>query len=270
VVSGLFQGMPVGGSMSASSLVVSAGARTRTALLFAAATMAIVIVLLAEVVGRVAMPALAGLLIVVGYATVKPRKLVAVARTGPVPLTVMALTLVLTLVIPLQYAVLVGVGMSVLLFVIGQSSRLTTRRLVIRDDGQIVEEDPPELLEPRSVVALQPYGAVFFATASVLVDQMPTITPETQRSVVILRLRGTDAAGATVLDVLDAYADALAAVDSRLVIVTDNERFREQLAERGLTDRATVYAGTPVVGETVRRAIDDAVDWIGTGSEAES
>ncbi|MFM8534340.1 MAG: SulP family inorganic anion transporter, partial [Acidimicrobiia bacterium] len=63
----------------------------------------------------------------------------AIARTGPVPLTVMLVTLVLTMLIPLQYAVLVGVGLSVLLFVIQQSSRLVTRRLVLRDDGAVVE-----------------------------------------------------------------------------------------------------------------------------------
>ena len=43
----------------------------------------------------------------------------------------MLVTLVLTMLIPLQYAVLVGVGLSVLLFVIQQSSRLVTRRLVL-------------------------------------------------------------------------------------------------------------------------------------------
>lgn len=43
VVSGLFQGMPVGGSMSASSLAVAAGAKSRLALLIAGGVMAIVI-----------------------------------------------------------------------------------------------------------------------------------------------------------------------------------------------------------------------------------
>ena len=61
VASGLFQGMPVGGSVSASSLNKEAGARSRQSLLFAAVVMAIVIVVFGEAVGGVAMPALAGL-----------------------------------------------------------------------------------------------------------------------------------------------------------------------------------------------------------------
>jgi SulP family sulfate permease len=265
VVAGVFQGMPVGGSMSASSLAVSAGAKTRTALLFAGAVMAVVVVALADAVQRVAMPALAGLLIVVGVGTVKPAKVLAVARTGPVPRTVMAVTLVLTLIIPLQFAVLVGVGISVLLFVIGQSSRLVTRRIEFRDDGRVVEVDPPEALPPDEVVVLQPYGAIFFATASTLRDQMPEVTPDSRRSVVVLRMRGTDDAGATLLDVLGDYARSLAAVDSKLVIVTDNQRVIEQLHDTGTIDAIgpdNVYAGTAVVGETVRRAHDDAMSWI--------
>jgi SulP family sulfate permease len=265
VVSGLFQGMPVGGSMSASSLVVTAGARGRGALLVAGVVMATVIVLFAGVVELVAMPALAGLLIVVGVGTVKPAKVMAIAHTGPVPMTVMLVTLVLTMLIPLQYAVLVGVGISVLLFVIQQSSRLVTRRLVLRDDGIVVEVDPPAELGRGEVVVLQPYGAIFFASASVLEDQMPDVTAATSRSVVILRIRGADDAGVTFIDTLARYAARLATTDSKLVIVTDNERLVRQLRETGAATSIgedNVYVGTEVVGETTRRAHADALAWI--------
>lgn len=272
VLSGLFQGMPVGGSMSASSLAVSGGARTRTAMLFAAAVMALVVVAFADAVERVAMPALAGLLIVVGFGTIKPAKVVSVGRTGPVPLTVMAITLVLTMLVPLQYAVLVGVAISILMFVIGQSSRLVVRRVVFRDDGRAIETDPPDRLPPGEVVVLQPYGAIFFASAAALLEQMPVVTPDSRDSVVILRLRGTDDAGATLLDVLDGYARSLAGTGSRLVVVTDNERVIRQLHDTGTIasiGAGNVYRGTAVLGETVRRAHDDALAWIVARSAGE-
>lgn len=265
ILSGLFQGMPVGGSMSASSLTVTAGARTRASLLVAGAVMAVVVVALADVVQRVAMPALAALLIVVGVGAVKPAKLMAVARTGMVPATVMVITLVLTLIIPLQYAVLVGVGISVILFVVGASSRLVTRRILVRDDGRMVEVDPPDELPPGDVVALQPYGAIFFATASVLVDQMPDVTERSRGSVVVLRLRGADDAGVTLLEVLTRYARSLTAVGSKLVIVTDNPRVIAQLHQTGAIaaiGESNVYRGTEVVGETTLLAIADARAWI--------
>ncbi len=265
VVSGLFQGMPVGGSMSGSAIVAGAGARSRAALFFAGGVMAIVIIVFAPVVERIAIPSVAGLLIVVGVGTVKPAKIQRVARTGPVPLTVMSITLVLTMIIPLQFSVLVGVGLSVLLFVINQSSGLATRRLEIRDDGRVREIDPPKDLAPGEVVVLQPYGAIFFATASVLRNQMPSITPSTRYSVVILRIRGADDAGATLLDVLAQYAQKLAAADSKLVLVTDNEHVIRQLDQTGAIEAigaGNVYRGTDFIGETVRRAHEEAVDWV--------
>jgi SulP family sulfate permease len=54
-----FRGMPVGGSISATSLVVASGARTRFANIFAGILMVIITLLFAGAVGRLAMPALA-------------------------------------------------------------------------------------------------------------------------------------------------------------------------------------------------------------------
>ena len=196
IAAGLFQGMPVGGSMSASSLMATGGARTRAAAFYAAGVMAVVIVLFGGVIELVAMPSLAGLLIVIGVATIKPARVMSVAKTGVVPLTVMSITFGLTLVVPLQYAVLVGVGISAILFVIQQSTRLVTKRLVFHDDGRVEETDPPVTVPPDEVIVLQPYGALFFATAATLVEQMPTVTPESVNSAVILRVRSADEAGA--------------------------------------------------------------------------
>ncbi len=262
VVAGLFQGMPVGGSMSGSSLMATAGARTRTAAFFAAGVMAIVILLFGGVIELVAMPSLAALLIVVGVGTVKPDRIMSVAKTGAVPLTVMSITFVLTLVIPLQFAVLVGVGISAILFVIRQSTRLVTKRLVFHDDGRVEEAEPPATVPTDEVVVLQPYGALFFATASTLIEQMPAVAPTSRNSVVILRVRGADEAGATLIDVLQTYAAALRGVDSKLMLVTDNERVIRQLRVTGATDvigSDNVYRSSAFIGETTRRAHNDAL-----------
>ncbi len=270
IAAGLFQGMPVGGSMSASSLVASAGAKTRTAAFFAAGVMALVIVLFAGVIELVAMPSLAGLLIVVGVGTIKPSQVMSVAKTGTVPLTVMSITLLLTMIIPLQFAVLVGVGISVILFVLRQSTRLVTRRLVFHDDGRVEEVDPRETVPPNEVIVLQPYGALFFATASTLLEQMPTVTPESRNSVVILRIRGADDAGATMIDVVKQYAESLGEVDSKMMIVTGNRNVIRQLRVTGATDVIgveNVYRSTSFLGESTRQAHTDAVAWVEAHAE---
>ena len=67
------------------------------------------------------------------------------------------------------------------------------------------------------------------------------------------------------MDVLHRYARALATVDSKLVIVSANERLQEQLVIAGITatiGAANVYRGDERVGATLRRAHDDAVQWV--------
>jgi hypothetical protein len=68
------------------------------------------------------------------------------------------------------------------------------------------------------------------------------------------------------MDVLLRYAQSLKAVDSKLVVVSTNERIDEQLGVTGITaviGAENVYAGDHRVGAAIRRAYDDAVAWVG-------
>jgi sulfate permease, SulP family len=127
MVSGLFQGTAVAGSLSATALVVSAGARSRFANIFAGLVMALAILFFGRFVGLIAMPVLAGLLIVVGFRTLKPKQIGMVWKTGVVQQAVMTLTFLAALFIPLQYAVLLGVALAVLLYVFQQSNKITVK-----------------------------------------------------------------------------------------------------------------------------------------------
>ena len=265
VIAGIFRGMPVGGSMSASSLDKAAGARSRMSLMIASVVMAVVIIAFAGLVGYIAMPALAGLLILVGYRTIKPADLQSVWKTGAVQKTVLLTSFVLTMVIPLQYAVLAAVGLSVILHVVRQSNQVTIKRWLLDPDGNLIETDPPARLPVNEVVALQPYGSLFFAAAPVLEAQLPATDGAGRNSVVILRLRGRTDLGTTFMDVLRRYAQALVASGSKLVIVSASERIQEQLRVTGVTDLITpenIYNGDERVAATLKRAYADAMTWI--------
>ncbi len=270
IAAGFFQGMPVGGSMSASSLVKNAGARSRTALVIAGLVMAVVILVFGKAVGYIAMPALAGLLMLVGYRTVKPDEIKAVWKTGAMQATVMSVTFVLTMLIPLQNAVLVGVGISLILFVIRQSNDVTIKRWMIPEPGVMIEVDPPETVPPNEAVVLQPYGSLFFAAAPAFEEKLPEVTPESRNSVVILRLRGRSDVGTTFMDVLEKYAESLKDVESRLMIVSASDRIQEQLEVTGVTavvGEESLYPSDERVGATLGRAFEDATQWIDSNRE---
>ena len=261
IVAGLFRGMPVGGSMSASSLIVAAGAKTRLALFVAGGVMALVVLLLSDVVAYVAMPALAGLLIVVGVQSIKPSRVFSVIKTGPLQSAIMAVTFVLTLLIPLQFAVLVGVGLGIILFVAQQSNRVRVRRVLFDAEGRRREVDPPPTVPAGEVVVLQPYGSLFFASAPTVQRQLPDVDENTRGSVVVLRLRGTDQIGLSLIAMLRRYGEELRATDSTLKIVASEQRVLHQIDLSGLAEdlgEDNIYQGTEWVGEALRQAYADA------------
>ena len=262
LASGIFQGMPVGGSMSGSTLIVAGGARTRLAFIFAGAVMALIILFASDLVSYIAMPALAGLLIVIGIGAIKPSRIYSVVKSGPLPTTIMGVTFGLTLLIPLQYAVLVGVGLGIILFVGQQSNRVRVRQVHVLDGGRMRETQPPTTVAGDSVVILQPYGSLFFASAPIFEHQLPEVTPESQNSVVIIRLRGTDQIGLSLIEVLRRYANDLRAAGSSLKLVISEKLVFDQVQVSGLADElgaGNVYRSTEWIGETVRRAYADAL-----------
>lgn len=261
---GLLQGMPVGGSMSATSIVTTAGARSRLALIVAALTMIFVVLAFSDLVGAIAMPALAGLLIVVGFRAIDTHKVVMVARTGAVQATVMGTTFVLTLIIPLQYAVLVGVGMSVVLYVVRQSNRVRIQQWTVGQGGAIYEQPPPSEVGPHEILILRPYGSLFFAAAAGFEAALPEVTPRSRGSAVIISLRGKEDLGSTFINVVKRYAEALRARSSQLMISGASPRVVHQLEVTGTITTIGadhVYPATSVVTESTLHALHDAQAW---------
>jgi MFS superfamily sulfate permease-like transporter len=152
-----------------------------------------------------------------------------------------------------------------LLHVVRQSNQISIKRRRIDPQGQFIETDPPARLPAEDVVIPQPYGSLFFAAAPVFEAALPALGEDSRNSVVILRLRGRSDLGTTFMDVLYRYAQGLAALGSKLVIVSVDERIQEQLAVTGITDligAENLYTGDERVGATVRRANADAMAWV--------
>ncbi len=270
IAAGMLQGTPVGGSMSATALVTSAGARTRLAQLIAAVVIAVLIVVVGPLLGSIAMPSLAALLMLVGVRTFKLDNVLSVWRTGPTQATTMSVTFVLTLIIPMQYAVLAGVGLSVVLYVAQQSSRVTLTSWALDERGRMIEEEVPRTVPAQTVLVLQPYGSLFFAAAPVLEDQLPRTAPTTRHSVVILRLRGKQELGSTFISVVRRYAQDLATHDSRLFLAGVSDGVRRQLDVTGTTallGRDAVHMATPALHESLEIAVSAAEDWMAASSE---
>jgi SulP family sulfate permease len=272
LISGLFQGMPVGGSFSATSLVTNAGSRSRFANIVAGLVMAAIILLFGPSIGYIAMPAIAGLLIVIGFRTFKPARVEMVWKTGLVQRVVMVITFVTSLLIPLQYAVIIGVVMSVLLYVLQQSNQIVIKQWVRTEGPYPLEEEPPDTLPSNEVVFLVPYGSLFFASAPLFEAQLPEIVNETTNTAVVVNLRTYEELGSTFLTVLDRYSSDLHQHDSLLMLAGVSPHVIRQLEKTGLDrkiGRENIYPATEQIGEATLNAWDAAEKWVAEHSKGE-
>jgi SulP family sulfate permease len=79
-------------------------------------------------------------------------------------------------------------------------------------------------------------------------------------------LRGSPEVGSTFITVLQRYAAALHARDSKLMLVGIDQAVREQLAKTGvlkLIGEENVFLATPQLGEAMNQAAAAAYAWLG-------
>ena len=273
IFSGLFQGTPVGGSISGSALVTSGGAKSRFGNIFAGITMAAVILLFGQLIGFLALPAMAGLLMVVGFRALKLDKVEVVWKTGLVGQVVMVITFGLCMFVPLQYAVLIGVGISVLLYFFQESHHIKVKEWDWEPGQYPVEQDVPETVPSNEVTLVMVYGSVFFATASLIEEKLPEITEDTQNAVIILGLRGEDDLGSTFLEVLDQYATDLQAHNSQFMLAGVGKHTVEQLNQTKIAKtigRENIFAYTGKLGEAATLAWDAGHKWLGEQTDPQT
>jgi SulP family sulfate permease len=233
-VMSFFRGMPIGGSVSASALNVSSGARSRWANVYAGVIVAGVLLLFGSSIEKVPLPTVAALLIVAAAASLKPDAFLEVWRTNWASRLIMLFTLALTLSVPLQYAVLAGVAVSTIQHISKSSLDVRVRALVPAGEGRYREEDPPRRLPDGEVTIIDIYGSVFYADADAIDARLPE-TRDTRRAVLVVRLRGRGELGSSVIGLLRSWALQLQEGGGALLLAGVGERMAGQLERTGIT-----------------------------------
>lgn len=265
VASGLFSGIPSGGSVGQTALNVSVGARSRWAGTIAGVWMLVIVLLASVMVEQVPMAVLAALMIMAGISAINLREARSIWNTGGAARWSILVTFIATLVLSVPVAVGVGVLLTVVLYLKSSASDVTVRELLRLDDGRIAESEPPAELPSDKVTVLDVDGSLFFAGARTLSEVLPRPKGAT-RPVVILRLRGYTSVG-VVVDVLDDYADALAEVGGRLYLSGVDEEVGRQLRRAGKLDLDQAVRLVPaddIFGASTEQAVAQASAWLGS------
>jgi sulfate permease, SulP family len=178
---------------------------------------------------------------------------------------VMIITFIATLLVPLQFAVLLGMALSIVLYVFRQSNKVVVTQWVLQPEGFPREQPAPKQLPSNQLTLLHVYGSLFFAAAKNLEEMLPNVD-NTNHAVVALILRGKSEIGSTFVAVLQRYAEALRTRDSKLMLVGVDPAVRDQLAKTGvlkLIGEENLFLATPQLGGAMNRAIAAAHAWLG-------
>ena len=168
-------GPPAGGSISGTALIMGAGASSRWTNILAGLFVALVVLLFAPLVELVPMPALAALLIVAGFQGLRIEQAVVAWNTGRITAVVMIITFVATLFVSLQFAVLLGVALSIVLHVVRASNKVKVTEWALQPNGFPIEQPPPKDAPSNQFTLLNIYGSLFFGAASSIEDMLPKV-----------------------------------------------------------------------------------------------
>ncbi|TDZ76367.1 SulP family inorganic anion transporter [Mycobacteroides salmoniphilum] len=195
LVGGFFQSLPGSGSLSRSAINYQSGAATRFSGIVSAATVTIALLLFAPLLRYIPQAALAGLLLVTAVRLVDFRRLAYAVKASRYDAGLVIITAVVGVAVNLDTAVLVGVVLSILLFV-PRAAKLKAAELIVTDEGVIRERTPEDdngtSVRRSSPVIYDLEGELFFGAAPELdryLDALDARIRDEDLKVVILRLK---------------------------------------------------------------------------------
>jgi len=264
VAAGAFGGMPIGASVSSTALAVSGGARTRWSNVMIGVVVAVVLLLLGPLVELVPLTVLAGILIVVGVSAIDVNGMRSVWSASKESAVIMGITLGSMLLVPVQYAVLLGAALSAVQYVYSSSKDVRVVELRRLPDGQWFEQAPPSVLPSNEVTVVDIYGSVFYAGVE-LVDKLLPSVGDAQRPVLVVRLRNHAEVGSTFLLMVRRYHEHIAAAGGRLILAGVSDRLMDQLRSTQLLAEIGAENALPmtdVVFQSSAAAVELGEAWL--------
>jgi sulfate permease, SulP family len=207
IVSPLFGGLPATGAIARTATNVRSGAKTPVAGMIHALTLLAMVLFAAPLVKNVPLAALAAILMVVAYNMGDWEEIPEILKLSAADIAVWLLTLTLTVVADLTFAVEVGMVLAALMF-IRKVSRTTSVTRVTRD---YVEDSRVHLLQgkdiPEYATVFRIHGPFLFGATDKFAELLDTL--DSLPPIVILRLRNMTAIDATGLGAIRDLADQL-------------------------------------------------------------
>ena len=192
LVGGFFQALPGSGSLTRSAINYQAGAITRASGIYSGVIVAIVVLLGGPYARFIPKSALAGLLFITAYRLIDWKRLAYALRASRFDAILVAVTALSAIFISVDNSILIGVALSIILFV-PRASKPGIRELIVTPERVVRERQEGEARE-KSLLIYDLEGELFFGAAPEVDRYLSNILDETDRTgikYVVLRLRRT-------------------------------------------------------------------------------
>ncbi|MSO82880.1 MAG: SulP family inorganic anion transporter [Acidobacteria bacterium] len=171
---------PASASLTRSVLLRMGRPSSRAAAAMAALLTLPVLLFGSGMIAHIPQASLSGVLFVIATAMVRQPALGRMWNASGVSRLLLVTTLVSTLVLPLAWAVFVGAGLGLVIHLV-RTSTPRVRALSFKEDRLVPVEEGPD----QSVVVLEISGAVHYAAAEPLIDQLQQQLPSAARLVIV-------------------------------------------------------------------------------------
>jgi SulP family sulfate permease len=226
---GFFQCLPGSGSLTRSAINHQAGAVSRFSGIVTAATVALVVLFFAPLARFIPKSALAALLLVTAYRLLDWRRLAYALRASRYDAGLVLVTAFSAVFVSVELSILIGVGLSIVLFV-PRAARLKGTELVV-DRDRVIRARAPAGIFCGAVVIYDLEGELFFGAAPELERYFEEIKARVAGGarVVVLRVRRARNPDLVCMERLEALLHALASRQVPVVLCGVRDDFAQAM-----------------------------------------
>jgi len=197
-----FSGMPASGSLTRSSLSATSGGRSVLASYISGAIVFIGAFVLGPYTRFIPQCTLAVLVIAIGISLLNKHAIRIVTRSTKSDAIVFGSTFISGLLMPLDMAIYIGVGISIILF-LKKVARPEMIEYAFNQEGYLAEVETPEQRSTPEVSIVHVEGELFFGAADLFRDQMRRICEDPNLKIVVLKMRNAHNMDATAVMALE-------------------------------------------------------------------
>ncbi len=252
-----FSGYPGSGSFTRSAVNFKAGAKTPASGIVSALAVAAVLLLAAPLAAVLPFSSLAGVLMVVSYDMVRKEDIVRTVRSTRADAAVLVVTFLATLLLSIEFAIYVGVMLSIGLHLASTSHPRIYSVLPDFETGKMAGSAYDEICRQMDVVQVE--GSIFFGSAAFVLDDLQRrLRNHPHMPNLLIRMHKVNTMDASGIHLLEIVLEELNRRGGGLYMAGVNHRVFEVIKNSGLLKEMGHSHIRTNTGAAIRRAMQES------------